>query len=55
MGMIKLFMTIEGNPTTINCRCRVIKVHPDGLDVDAQFAYMKKTDIAHFESLILSA
>ena len=55
MGMIKLFLTIDNNMVSVNSRCRITSIQPDGLDVDAQFAYMNKTDLANFENIIRGA
>ena len=52
MGMIKLFLMIDNNPASLNCRCRIINVYPDGLELDAQFAYLSKTELAQLENLI---
>lgn len=55
MGMIKLFIMVDENPVSLNCRCRIINVFADGLDLDAQFAYMTKTDLGYLEKLIQTA
>jgi hypothetical protein len=54
MGNIKLFVTIDGNQVSINSRCRIVNVFPDGLDVEAQFAYIGKNELVHFESIMRS-
>lgn len=52
MGTIKLFVTIDDNQVSINSRCRVVNVFPDGLDVEAQFAYISKNELIQFESIM---
>ncbi len=54
MGTIKLFVIVDGNQVSINSRCRIVNIFPDGLGVEAQFAYIGKKELVHFESIMRS-
>lgn len=52
MGMIKIYILVDGQNTSLSSRCRIVNVFPDGIDIEAQFAYIAKAELQLFQSIL---